>query len=192
MLMTVYTDTLQTLKRKAKGDDTPLEAPMSIWEIIKAPGVRPVLFIYGHVMLLGVTYTAGMSILIVTACNFLMCKYLVCPTFWFTEPQLGGYGFTPMQISLFLAVIGISQATWLLIFFPIIQRKYGTGAVLRICLYVWPLFFIAAPLCNEILRRDYYVAFWIIAPILQISGSGVSMAFSKPLHTLFLHVESCG
>ena len=50
---------LQTLKRKAKGDQSPAEAPMSTMELIKAPGVAIVLFLYAHVMLLGLAYTAG-------------------------------------------------------------------------------------------------------------------------------------
>lgn len=34
---------------------------MSTLEILKSPGVGTVLFIYGHFMLLGLVYTAGMS-----------------------------------------------------------------------------------------------------------------------------------
>jgi hypothetical protein len=34
---------------------------MSTWEVVKSPGVPMVLFIFGHVMLLGLAYTAGMS-----------------------------------------------------------------------------------------------------------------------------------
>jgi hypothetical protein len=55
---------LQTLERKAKGDQSPAEAPMSTMELIKAPGVAMVLFLYAHVMLLGLAYTAGKSSLI--------------------------------------------------------------------------------------------------------------------------------
>jgi hypothetical protein len=34
---------------------------MSTWQIVTSPGVPVVLFLYGHVMLLGLAYTAGTS-----------------------------------------------------------------------------------------------------------------------------------
>ena len=37
------------------------EGPMSTWEVLKAPAVAPVLFLYGHIMLLAFSYTAGLS-----------------------------------------------------------------------------------------------------------------------------------
>jgi hypothetical protein len=49
----------QTLKRKAKGDEISIEQPMTTWEVLKAPGVGVVLYIYAHVSLLGLAYTAG-------------------------------------------------------------------------------------------------------------------------------------
>jgi hypothetical protein len=77
--------------------------------------------------------------------------------------------------------IGMSQAIWLLVAFPILQHRYGTGGVLRGCLYMWPIFFIAAPVCNIFLKNGWTTAFWITAPLLQIAGSGVAMAFSMSL-----------
>ncbi|KAI9050323.1 hypothetical protein LZ554_005490 [Drepanopeziza brunnea f. sp. 'monogermtubi'] len=151
----------ETLKRRVKSDNrSEPEAPMSIYEIMRAPDVGYVLFLYTHVMLLGLAYTA------------------LSPLFWFTEVSLGGYGFTPMQISLFLAGIGVSQAIWLLLFFPSLQRKYGTGNIIRVCYISWPIFFATSPLCNYLLRHGHTTAFWIIAPTFQIAGSGVAMAFT--------------
>lgn len=34
---------------------------MSVWEVVKSPGVPMVLYIFGHVMLMGLAYTAGKS-----------------------------------------------------------------------------------------------------------------------------------
>ncbi|KAH7381914.1 major facilitator superfamily transporter [Cadophora sp. MPI-SDFR-AT-0126] len=152
----------ETLKRKVitNEDGTPVEAELTILEIVKKPGVAFVLCIYTHAMLLGLGYSA------------------VSPLFWFTRPSLGGFGFTPNQISYFLGSIGIAQSIWLLIVFPILHRKYGTGNILRACYYVWPLTFMVAPLCNYFLRRGWKRAFWIIAPTTQVIGSGVSMAFT--------------
>ncbi|KAE8449021.1 hypothetical protein EG329_008609 [Mollisiaceae sp. DMI_Dod_QoI] len=153
----------ETMEKKVKGDDaTPTPAPMTTWELLNSPGVGIVLALYGHVMLLGLAYTA------------------VCPVFWFTAPELGGYGFTPIQISMFLGGIGISQGIWLLVAFPYLQRRFGTGAILRACYIAWPIFFFAAPICNLFLRwgGKWETAFWIVSPTLQIGGSGVSMAFT--------------
>jgi hypothetical protein len=117
----------------------------------------------------------------------------VSPVFWFTSPSLGGYGFTPLQISYFLAAIGVSQAIWLLIFFPPLQRRFGTGGVLRACLIAWPIFFTSAPLCNAFLRWEEHgggggwrTLFWIVAPTLQLGGAGVAMAFSASCFFLYL------
>jgi hypothetical protein len=49
----------QTLKRKAKGDEASSEPLMTTWEVLKSPGVGVVLYLYAHVMLLGLAYTAG-------------------------------------------------------------------------------------------------------------------------------------
>lgn len=103
----------------------------------------------------------------------------VSPVFWFTGVELGGYGFSPRQISLFLGGIGISQAIWLLTVFPLLQRKFGTGNVLRGCYAAYPLFITSLPLCNILLRHNWTTAFWIVAPVCQIVGSGVAMGFSK-------------
>ncbi|TVY80317.1 Efflux pump azaK [Lachnellula suecica] len=150
-----------TLFRKSENNcSTAVAPPMSTLEIIKSPGVGVVLFIYGHVMLLGLAYTA------------------VMPVFWYTSPANGGYGFSTLQNSAFLAAVGISQSIWLLFIFPPLQRKFGTGGILRGCLYAWPIFFASAPIANLFLRKGWTTAFWILTPILQIGGSGVAMAFT--------------
>jgi hypothetical protein len=62
MILTIETQgrglNFQTLKRKDK-DHQNLQPPMSTWEIVKSPGVPVVLSLYGHVMLLGLAYTAS-------------------------------------------------------------------------------------------------------------------------------------
>ncbi|KAL2065802.1 hypothetical protein VTL71DRAFT_3472 [Oculimacula yallundae] len=152
----------ETLKRKANTneDGSPMEAELTSFEILKKPGVASVVYIYIHTLLLGLGYSA------------------VAPLFWFTRPSLGGFGLTPRQISYFMGSIGIAQSIWLLVFFPILHRKYGTGAILRTCYLIWPLTFIVAPLCNHFLRQGWTTAFWIVAPTAQIIGCGVSMAFT--------------
>ncbi|KAF2841362.1 MFS general substrate transporter [Patellaria atrata CBS 101060] len=133
---------------------------ISTMELLQFEGVKPVIFIYSHVMILAMFYTA------------------VVPVMWFTAIPLGGYGLTPKQISLLMCLSGLSQALWLLLIFPPLQHRLGTGGVLRLCAAAWPLFFLAAPLGSVLLRHRLDVAAWcVVLPALAV-GSGVSMAFT--------------
>ncbi|KAI1272273.1 major facilitator superfamily transporter [Xylaria sp. FL0933] len=159
----------ETLIRETKSDDEedsaarPRLHPHSTWDLLKAPGVGIVLYNYGHVMLLAFAYTA------------------VVPVFWATGVDLGGLGFSPLQISLFMALTGFSQAVWLLFVFPPLQRRLGTNGVMRACGIAYPFFMAVMPLLNALLRRHERgaeTAFWILAPTLLVLGVGVSMAFT--------------
>lgn len=161
----------ETLQRDANSDDDEMGAegtaprphPSSTWELLKAPGVGMVLYNYGHVMLLAFAYTA------------------IVPVFWATRVELGGLGFTPLQISLFMGLTGFSQAVWLLVFFPPLQHRLGTNGVMRLCGTAYPFFLGFMPLLNLVLRPHTEggdTIFWIIAPTLLSLGPGVSMAFT--------------
>ncbi|KXJ93565.1 major facilitator superfamily domain-containing protein [Microdochium bolleyi] len=131
--------------------------------LLRSPGVSAALYTYGHIMLLAFAYTA------------------VVPVFWFTPPALGGFGFTSLQISTFMAVNGFSQAAWLLLVFPRLQARIGTNGVLRLCAVVWPFFFAIMPFLNTLLRIDTDTsrsAFWCIVTIAMLVGPGVAMAFT--------------
>jgi Na+/melibiose symporter-like transporter len=138
---------------------------MTTWQLIKAPGIKEVVFICNYIALLAFAYTAAN------------------PVYLFTPVNLGGTGFTPSLIALFLAVAGVSQALWLLVVFPPLHRRFGTGTVLKWCALVWPGFFIVSPICNVLLRYDHPIIFWIVAPTCLIVGSGVAMAFSMSSRT---------
>ncbi|KAL3420317.1 major facilitator superfamily transporter [Phlyctema vagabunda] len=148
----------ETLKKKP--DEGSITLTLTTWEIIKYPGIIPVLLLYGYILLLAFAYTA------------------VVPIFWFTSPELGGFGFTPLQISIFLGGAGISQALWTLFAFPPLQLRFGTGGVLRMCSMAWPMLFTLPAVGNILLRQGLYTAFWIIAPIGTFLGAGCSMAFA--------------
>ena len=138
---------------------------MSTWQVLKSPGVPTVLYIVGHVSLLGLMFTATF------------------PLFMFTSIRRGGFGFSDQRIALFLAIGGGSQALWMLLAFPPLQKKFGTGFVLRGCAIVWALFMAIYPTLNEFLRNDWILAFWIIGPTAVMLGSGVAMGFSSsPIH----------
>jgi hypothetical protein len=99
--------------------------------------------------------------------------------FWFTAPELGGFGFSPRQISLFLGMAGLSQALWTLFIFPWMYRKIGTIGILRMCSWVWPVMFAVWPLCNVLLKQEWMTAFWVVAGVNDTIGGLVNMAFSK-------------
>ena len=145
----------ETLPKKTATPTT----QMSVRAILKSPGVYTVLMIYGQVMTLAFAHAA------------------VVPVFWFTPIKLGGFGFRPLLISIFSGLSGFSQIAWLLAVFPWLQRRYSTGAVLRGCAAVYPIYFALYPVCNALLRYGLKGEFWTIAPLVQILGSGTSMCF---------------
>ncbi|CAI7663827.1 unnamed protein product [Penicillium manginii] len=163
----------ETLKKEAPavegdGDETASPAPsrrgdMTTWQLVKSPGVGMVLYVYGHVMVLAFAYTA------------------IIPVFWYTKVHLGGFGFTPFQISLMMGLNGAAQAAWLLLVFPPLQRKIGSNGVIRVCAYSYPFFFLSCPLANVLLRMDTEASlkvFWVFVPVFLTIGCGVSMSFT--------------
>ncbi|KAI0097317.1 major facilitator superfamily transporter [Nemania sp. FL0031] len=156
----------ETLHRNAKPDTETSGAasgPASTRDLIKSPGVGIVLYNYGHVMFLAFAYTA------------------LVPVFWATRVSLGGLGFTPLLISLFMGLTGISQSVWLLAFFPPLQRRIGTNGVMRLCGNAYPFFLGIMPVLNALLRlhtKAGDVTFWILGPLSLALGTGVSMAFT--------------
>ncbi|EOO04360.1 putative major facilitator superfamily transporter protein [Phaeoacremonium minimum UCRPA7] len=157
----------ETLK-KEPGDDVhhpnkPKRDSHSIIKLVKAPGVGMVLYVYSHIMILAFSYTSLVAI------------------FWYTPVELGGFGFTPLQISIMMAVNGIAQATWLLLIFPPLQHRIGTNGVMRLCAYAYPVFFFLCPLGNLMLKQQTEAAvkaFWVIAPVVLVFGCGISMSFT--------------
>lgn len=153
----------ETLKIEPGPEDgtvKPKREGQGILDIVKTPGVGMVLYVYGHIMLLALAYTA------------------ILPIFWFTPVRLGGFGFTPLQISLMLAVNGVAQASWLLFVFPPLQNRWGTNKVLRVCAICYPFFFAICPAGNALLRAGHDQIFWFSAPPILFIGSGISMSFT--------------
>ncbi|KAI3286717.1 hypothetical protein DTO002I6_8030 [Penicillium roqueforti] len=148
---------------EATSDALTESGDLSTLQLLKSPGVGMVLYTYGHIMVLAFAYTA------------------IIPVFWFTPVNLGGYDFTPLQISLMMGLNGASQAAWLLLVFPPLQRKIGSNGVIRLCALAYPLFFLLCPLGNVLLRVDTdgsVKAFWILLPLGLAIGCGVSMSFT--------------
>lgn len=134
---------------------------MSTWEVLTSPGVPMVLYILAHTLGLSLAYTA------------------VSPVFMFTPVEESGFGFSDQQISYFLALAGASQAGWMLIAFPPLQKNLGTAKLMRYCVAAWPVFMLLYPMLNEMLRHGFTRLFWIVAPLSLVVASGVSMSFGK-------------
>ncbi|KAI1613660.1 MFS transporter [Exophiala viscosa] len=150
----------ETLVRKPESSEADKKPPMSTLELLRAPSVPITLYIYAHVMTLAFSYTA------------------ICPVFLFTPVHLGGFGLTPLQISMFMAITGLSQALWLLLAFPWLQARMGTAGVMRLCATAYPFFFVILPCCNLLLRRGLTAVFLAVVIPSMILGSGVAMSFT--------------
>ena len=133
------------------------EAP-SMWKILNAPGVGAVLVISGHIMFQAVGFQS--TILVA----------------WFTSINLGGFSFSERHIAIFLLVISSSQAVYMLLVFPVLQRRYGTAGVLWGCAIAWPFAFATFPILNAVLRNGWETIFWTCAGIIWPISSGVMMA----------------
>ncbi|KAK2589465.1 hypothetical protein QQS21_012856 [Conoideocrella luteorostrata] len=139
------------------------DSKMTIWQLVRAPGVATVLWIYCHVMFLAFAFTA------------------ILPVALFTPVKIGGLGLSDFQISLYMASQGASQAIWLLVAFPFLQHRLGTKGTLRACAVAYPLFFTGYIATNMLLRDGSQLAmvwFWIIGSVVAFIGPGVSMAFT--------------
>ncbi|KAM0436626.1 hypothetical protein ACHAPT_002334 [Fusarium lateritium] len=157
----------ETLKKQGTDEISHREItskpPLSTWELLKAPGVAVVLWIYGYAMFFAFAFTA------------------ILPVVLFTPVHLGGVGFDSFQISMYMALQGASQAMWLLLAFPVLQHRIGTRGVMKLCGFAYPFFFAGYILLNTLLRADTHttrVLFWTIGSVVAIVGPGVSMAFT--------------
>ncbi|KAL7920926.1 major facilitator superfamily domain-containing protein [Trichoderma austrokoningii] len=158
----------ETLEPESSATAAGVAAParpkrLSTWELLKAPGVAIVIWVYTHVMLLAFAFTA------------------ILPVLLFTPVDLGGVAFSPFRISVWMAIQGASQATWLIVAFPLLQRRLGTKGSLAACIGVYPLFFAGYVVMNMLLRIDTESAvaiFWVVAFVVAFIGPGVSMAFT--------------
>lgn len=134
--------------------------PMSTWEVVKAPGVGVVLIIYGQVALHGLAFTA------------------MAPLSWFTSIENGGFDFPEQYIAAALAIGGLCQSLFMLLAFPPLHLRFGTGSILRACALLWPFLFLSFPIFNQFRRHHWETQFWVSAPVVWGFLTGVSMAFS--------------
>ncbi|KAH7097166.1 MFS general substrate transporter [Auriculariales sp. MPI-PUGE-AT-0066] len=133
---------------------------MTTWEVIMAPGVRAALATFLYAGMLGFCFTA------------------IIPVYSFTPVDMGGLGFTPPQISGMMAALGLAQATWMVLIFPPLQKRIGTGSLLKYCAAAWPLAFLVVASQNVLLRTGHDFAFRFVLVLAAIVPSGIAMAFA--------------
>ncbi|KAJ4989021.1 major facilitator superfamily transporter [Stagonosporopsis vannaccii] len=136
------------------------EPAMTMWQLVKSPDVAKVILIFQYIGVLAFTFTA------------------VNPVFLYTPVHLGGLEFSPEIIAAVIGFSGASQAAWLLLVFPRLHRRIGTGQILRLAAWTWPVFFAINPCYNVLLRYGHKAVFWTMAPPILALGSGVAMAFT--------------
>ncbi|KAF4119330.1 Vacuole effluxer Atg22 like [Geosmithia morbida] len=156
-------ETLDDDKKSSKKSRSKAKSNLSIWEIIKSPGVAIVLWVYNHAMVLAFSYTA------------------VIPVALYTPVALGGLGFGPSSISIVMAIQGASQAIWLILVFPFLQHRVGTKGIMRGCAIGYPFFFASFVVLSTLLRngsQPAMVLFWILGGITNVIGPGVAMCFT--------------
>lgn len=132
----------------------------STWDIMTRPDVGFVLLLFSNTMLLAFASSAIFTV------------------FWFTPVHLGGYSFSPLQISLLMAINGTTQAIATLLLFPPLQKRYGTGGVLRVCFLVYPFVWVLSPIGNLLLKHDLTIIFWIVMPFNQVLNALATMAWT--------------
>lgn len=152
----------ETLAPVEKSESEIAMQNMTVREILASDGVQRVLTVYLWTFTIAFAYTA------------------LAPVFWFTPIELGGYGFSPQQISYLLAIGGAGQAIWTLIIFPSLHSRIGSIGILKGAAIGWCIMFAVYALVNLGLRHGLSeAAFWTIAVGCALIGSAISMSFTS-------------
>ncbi|ATY64544.1 Major facilitator superfamily transporter [Cordyceps militaris] len=140
------------------------EQDMTTGQILKNPKTLTVLGVFTYVMILCFAFSA------------------ILPVVLYTPIDLGGMGYSPSSITVYMTSLGISETVWMLIAFPFLQTRVRTKGVMRLCAYFWPAFFAGYILMNAVLRAErttentvFYCLVWAANVIF---GSGIWMAFA--------------
>lgn len=105
----------------------------------------------------------------------------ILPVFLFTPVAIGGTGFSLSQISAVIAIQGAGQAFWLLVAFPIMQVRYGSKRLLKMCASAYQYYVAGIVFLNLLLRvgTDSARAWaWILGILVPVVGPGASMAMT--------------
>lgn len=132
----------------------------SMRQILQTPQVRAVLGGYGYVMFIAIAFMA------------------IHPVVLYTPVYHGGLGLSTAQITAFITAVGGSETLWLMIAFPLLQRRVGTKRVLRVCSWLWPLFFAGYAATSILEREGETVAAIVVSVTNIVVGPGAFMALT--------------
>jgi hypothetical protein len=115
------------------------------------------------------------------------------PLWLFTPVSLGGLSMPVQTVGAIMAlgtfrcdfklIVSVSdtlysQAIWLLVLMPKLDRKLGTRKLMQCCFLAWPFFFATPILSNWLVSRGHVAAMWVVLVTASCLGTGISMAFS--------------
>lgn len=149
-------------KRELESNEPPKTPPRltSLREILRAPKVLAVIGVYSHVMALAIFFTA------------------IHPVVLYTKVSFGGFGLSTAAITGFITSVGATETLWLMIAFPLLQRRMGTKGVLKACCWLWPIFFAGYVATNALLRHDHQILAKVVSVSNIIIGPGAFMSFT--------------
>ncbi|ATY67053.1 Major facilitator superfamily transporter [Cordyceps militaris] len=133
------------------------------FQILTCANIPRAMFIFGQVMLLAFSCTA------------------IFPIVLYTKVSIGGFGFSTAQSTMYVAMQGLSETTWLLLVFPLLHARVGSMGVVRLCSVAFPCVFAAHILMNALLRDGSDAASAlssILVWVLKLCVPGVWMAFT--------------
>lgn len=157
-------------------------SPPSGWSVVMHKEVVIVIAVYVSTFAVAFGYTQGQYL---ARLRFLSSStdeltFAVNPLFFYTNTRLGGFGFSPLQISIWMAVAGVSQTLWMFFPFPAIQKRIGTAGTLRLCAIITPIVYATGPLLQPLRRTDAVAArivFYAGLAALQTVGMSVAMSY---------------
>lgn len=141
--------------------DTMAESTQTTSQIMTAPRVPRAMLLFIQVMLLTFSCVA------------------IFPIVLYTNVDIGGFGFSTAQSTMYITFQGISETVWLLAIFPALHRKVGTIGIIRLCAAAFPCLFAAHILMNALLRDGSEAALAlsdIVVWMLKLLVPGVWMA----------------
>ncbi|KAH7097167.1 MFS general substrate transporter [Auriculariales sp. MPI-PUGE-AT-0066] len=152
----------ETLPSRASSTSTiepvgEIRPDMSVCQVVVAPGVRPAL---GTVLYAGML-SSGLA--------------TVLPMYLFTPVHLGGLGLNLSQLSRTMAARGLAQVICILGVFPFIQKRLGTGSLLRYCATAWPVVLALVAGQNPLLRAARNPPLGFVLMLVAVIPSGISM-----------------
>ncbi|XWW97854.1 hypothetical protein V2A60_005841 [Cordyceps javanica] len=150
---------------RADEDDTGIKKQIvTAIQILKKPKIFAVLGVFTYVMVLCFAFSA------------------ILPIVLYTPIKLGGMGYNPPSITVYMTGLGISETVWMVAVFPLLQEKVHTKGVLKLCAIFWPLSFAGYVLMNAVLRAERTPAYRVFSAIIWASnvlfGSGIWLAFT--------------